>query len=83
MTDELQCKVESKPALKSKLNWLGLAMVLLAAVTDPSFQIYFGDLIPPAWTSRVMFLAGWAVIGLRTLGTTMPVSMHWKMPWGK
>ena len=81
MTDELPCKVESKPALKSKLNWLGFGMVFLAAVTDPSFQIVFGKIVPPDWVSSIMFVCGWLVIALRTLGTSMPVSRNWKMPW--
>jgi hypothetical protein len=82
MTEELQCKVESKPVIKSKLNWLGFIMVLLAAITNPSFEIVFGDKIPQAWLSPIMFVCGWLVIAFRTLGTSMPVTMNWKMPWG-
>lgn len=56
-------------------------MVLMGAISDPSFQIYFGDLIPQAWLSRILFLAGWSVIALRTLGTSKPVTLNWKMPF--
>lgn len=75
------CETESKRALKSKLNWLGFGMVLLAAVTDPSFQIVFGHMIPQEWISPIMFICGWLVIAFRTLGTSMPISRNWKMPW--
>ena len=72
---------ESKSIVKSKMNWTGLVMVLLGAVTDPSFRTLFGDLIPEQWLSRILFISGWAVIGLRTFGTTQPVSRNWKLPW--
>lgn len=74
-------KAEGKPATRSKVNWAGLAMVVMGMISDPSFQIFFGDLIPQAWLPRILFLSGWAVIGLRTLGTTQPVTLNWKMPW--
>jgi hypothetical protein len=73
--------MDSKPISRSKLNWTGLAMVVMGAISDPSFQIFFGDLIPQAWLSRILFLAGWTVIGLRTLGTSKPVSLNWKTPF--
>lgn len=72
---------DTKSAAKSKLNWTGLIMVLLGAVTDPMFQAYFGDLIPPEIFSKVMFVSGWAVIALRTFGTSQPVTFNWKEPW--
>lgn len=75
--------MEGKSALKSKLNWTGLVMVALGAITDPGFQVLFGNLIPPEWTSRLMFLAGWLVIGFRTVGTDQPITRNWKMPWEK
>ena len=77
-----ECAVEAKPAVKSKLNWTGVAMVVLGAITDPMFMAQVGDLIPQEWLSRIIFLAGWAVIGLRTLGTGKPVTLNWKSPWG-
>lgn len=73
---------ESKPALQSKLNWTGFAMVLLGAVMDPMFGAMVGDFIPEKWLSRIMFLAGWLIIALRTLGTNGPVTLDWRRPWG-
>lgn len=70
-----------KTVTTSKLNATGLIMVLLGAITDPSFHILFGDIVPQEWMSRILFLAGWIVIGLRTFGTTQPVSRNGKMPW--
>ena len=70
-----------KTIASSKLNWTGLIMVMLGAVTDPTFSVLFGHLIPAEWMSRILFLSGWAVIGLRTFGTSQPVSRNWKMPW--
>ena len=70
-----------KTVTTSKLNWTGLAMVLLGALTDPAFHALFGSLIPEQWLSRILFVSGWAVIGLRTFGTSQPVSRNWKMPW--
>lgn len=75
--------MDSKPVTKSKLNWTGFALVLLGAITDPSFQIFFGNLISPEWFSRLVFLAGWLVIAFRTLGTSQPITRNWKMPWGE
>jgi hypothetical protein len=73
--------MESKSPVASKLNWTGLVLVMMGAVTDPSFQIYFGNLIPQEWFSRLVFLAGWAVIALRTLGTSKPITLNWKTPF--
>lgn len=77
------CVVESKPAVKSKLNLTGAAMVLLGAVTDPMFMTHFGNMIPQEWLSRIIFIAGWLVIALRTMGTDRPVTLNWKSPWGE
>lgn len=72
---------ESKSPTQSKLNWTGLIVVILGAVTDPMFQAYFGDLIPPEYLGKLMFAAGWLVIAFRTFGTSMPISSNWKAPW--
>lgn len=73
--------MEGKAIVKSKLNVTGLVMVILAAITDPMFQTMFGTLIPQEWLSRILFIAGWAVIGLRTFGTSQPITRNWKMPF--
>jgi hypothetical protein len=72
---------ESKSAVKSKLNWTGFVLVILGAITDPVFRSLFGSLLQEEWLSRVMFAAGWLVIGLRTLGTAGPVTLDWRRPW--
>jgi hypothetical protein len=72
---------ESKSAVKSKLNWTGFALVIFGAITDPAFRSLFGSLLQEEWLSRVMFVAGWLVIGFRTLGTCGPVTLNWRSPW--
>lgn len=80
MSEEITTK--SKSAAKSKLNLVGLAMVLLGAVTDPAFAPMFGQFIPEEWLGRILFLAGWGVIGLRTFGTNSKIELNWRKPWG-
>ena len=72
---------ESKSIVKSKMNWTGILMVILGAITDPTFQTVFASMIPAEWLSRILFLSGWAVIGLRTFGTSAPITLNWKAPW--
>lgn len=78
--EKIVCTAKSPVA--SKLNWTGLGLVVLGMLTDPMFRSLFGEFIPEQWLSRIVFLSGFAVIGFRTLGTSGPVSLDWRNPWG-
>lgn len=71
---------ETKGGVKSKINLVGILMVVLGAITDPTFRQYFGDLIPVEWFGRITFLAGWAVIYFRSNGQAN-IPVDWKNPW--
>ena len=76
----VECQ-KTKLVTRSKLNWTGLAMVILGAVTDPQFHMLFGNIIPQEWLSRIIFVTGWLVIGMRTFGANPPLTFNWKSPW--
>lgn len=65
--------IESKPAIKSKLNWTGAVLtaigVLQAIQTVPELQEYAG---------YISGLAGILVILFRTFGTDRPVTLTTK-----
>lgn len=71
---------EEKGIGRSKINWLGIVVVVLGMITDPMFMAYFGDLIPQAYVSKMMFVAGWAVIYFRSNGQAN-IDLNWKNPW--
>lgn len=71
---------ELKGGLKSKINLVGLLLVVMSAMSDPMFGAYFGDFIPQEWVSRLSFIAGWGVIYFRSNGE-MNIPVDWRNPW--
>lgn len=76
-------KPEAKGISKSKLNWTGMFLVLMGMVSDPMFKTLFGDMVPEGVLSKILFLGGWTVIGLRTFGTSTAIETNWRNPFNK
>lgn len=60
-------QMQSKPAIKSKINWLGLAQVATASATYVLGAIDAKVAIPA-------IIWGALVVAVRTFGTTKPVA---------
>ena len=46
--------MEGKTALTSKLNWVGMVLVICGLFSDPAFQQYLGDLVPSWLLPKLM-----------------------------
>ena len=57
--------MEAKGALISKINWLGILVLLTTALQDPVFSGLFGGLIPAGVIDRLGYLLGLAVMYFR------------------
>ena len=64
-----------KPAIFSKLNWAGLAMALIGLYSDPMFQGYLKECVPPEILSRVLSIGGMTVMVLRTFFTSQGLTL--------
>lgn len=64
-----------KPAILSKLNWLGLAMTMIGLWSDPIFQGYLADCIPPDILPRVLSIGGMVVMVIRTFFTSQGLTL--------
>lgn len=71
--------IESKGALKSKINWLGILILLTTALQDPVFADLFGSLFPAGMIDRLGYLLGLAVMYFRSNGD-LNVPVDWKRP---
>lgn len=71
-----------KPAILSKLNWLGLVMTLVGLWSDPIFQGYLADCIPPDILPRVLSGGGMLVMVLRTFFTSQGLTLGKGDPQG-
>lgn len=59
----------NKPALKSKLNWIGGIVTLLGVLMLPETQKYAAEFVPQAILSKVVAGAGIATIVVRSFFT--------------
>jgi len=66
--------VEAKSAVRSKLNWVGLAVTIFGLLMDPSIQTHLGNILPPEILSKIISGAGIATMVLRTFFTDQPVT---------
>lgn len=60
----------TKSVLKSKINWIGIALFLIGILSDPRL----GDLIPASWLSYITSAAGALTFIIRTFFTNEPVT---------
>ena len=67
--------MEGKTALTSKLNWVGMVLVICGLFSDPAFQQYLGDLVPSWLLPKLMSAAGIVVMVLRTFYTSEPIKI--------
>jgi hypothetical protein len=71
--------IESKGALTSKINWLGILILLTTALQDPVFADLFGSLFPAGMIDRLGYALGILVLYFRSNGeVNLPVD--WKRP---
>src|SRR5574343_1046940 len=74
--------IESKGALTSKINWLGILILLTTALQDPVFADLFGSLFPAGMIDRLGYALGILVLYFRSNGeVNLPVD--WKQPLKK
>jgi len=73
---------ESKGALTSRINWLGILILLTTALQDPMFVGLFGSIIPPGIIDRLGYLLGLLVLYFRSNGE-LNVPVDWKQPLKK
>jgi len=66
--------MSKKSFLTSKLNWTGFIMAMIGLYSDPIFQQYLADAIPPDILSRVLSIGGMVVLMLRTFFTSQGIS---------
>lgn len=71
--------IESKGVLTSKINWLGILILLTTALQDPTFSGLFGSLIPPDIIDRMGYLLGLLVMYFRSNGE-INVPVDWAKP---
>ena len=71
--------MEAKGALISKINWLGILVLLTTALQDPVFLGLFGGLIPAGVIDRLGYLLGLLVLYFRSNGE-VNVPVDWKRP---
>ena len=74
--------IESKGALTSRINWLGILILLTTALQDPMFVGLFGSIIPPGIIDRLGYLLGLLVLYFRSNGE-LNVPVDWKQPLKK
>ena len=77
---ETPCAVEKKGALRSRINWTAIIMILCSAVSDPMAYAYLGDWLPAQFFSRATFIAGWILLYFRNTGEPLPIT-NWKEPF--
>lgn len=65
---------DKKSFLSSKLNWTGFIMAMVGLYSDPAFQQYLVDVIPPEILPRVLSIGGMVVLVLRTFFTSQGIS---------
>lgn len=74
--------IESKGALTSKINWLGILILITTALQDPVFAGLFGSLIPPGIIDRMGYILGLLVMYFRSNGeVNLPID--WAQPLKK
>jgi len=71
--------METKGALTSKINWLGILILLTTALQDPVFTSLFGSLIPAGVIDRLGYILGLLVLYFRSNGD-VNVPVDWKRP---
>ena len=59
----------NKPALKSKINWIGGLVTLLGILNMPDAQEYLSEFISPPFLSQLTAGAGLAIIVVRSVFT--------------
>lgn len=74
--------IESKGALTSKINWLGILILVVTVLQDPVFADLFGSLFPAGMIDRLGYALGILVLYFRSNGeVNLPVD--WKQPLKK
>lgn len=74
--------MEAKGALTSKINWLGILVILQTALADPMFSGLFGSLIPSELIQRLGYLFGLLVMYFRSNGEPN-LLVRWDQPLKK
>lgn len=73
---------EAKGALTSKINWLGILILVVTALQDPVFTDLFGGLLPAGVIDRLGYLLGMLVMYFRSNGEPN-VPVDWARPLKK
>jgi len=66
----------AKNVWSSKLNWIGVFIVILGLFQDPTFQGYLGHLIPEPIMSKLISASGLLVVLVRTFFTDQAVQFR-------
>lgn len=67
--------METKSFATSKLNWLGIILVVAGVLSDPQYSSLVSGFVPVEYLPKVMSAAGLLVVVLRTFFTSTTVTV--------